>query len=51
MAAHSYILPDKVKSPRLNVKVLRRERLYEQLDKSLERDVTIIVASTPLQFR
>jgi LuxR family maltose regulon positive regulatory protein len=44
MAAHSYILPDKLKSPRLNVKVLTRARLFEQLDKSLERDVTIVVA-------
>src|SRR5512136_407115 len=44
MTAHSYILPDKLKSPRLNVKVLRRTRLYEQLDKGLERDVTTVVA-------
>ena len=44
MTAHSYILPDKLKSPRLNVRVLRQTRLYEQLDKGLERDVTTVVA-------
>ncbi len=44
MTAHSYILPAKLDSPRLGVKTLTRTRLCEQLDKSLERDVTIVVA-------
>ena len=42
--AHHYTLLDKLKSPRLSVKVLARARLYAQLDQSLGRDVTIVVA-------
>jgi LuxR family transcriptional regulator, maltose regulon positive regulatory protein len=44
MTAHSYLLPAKLDSPRLGVKTLARARLCEQLDRSLERDVTIVVA-------
>ena len=42
--AHHYTLLDKLKSPRLSVKLLTRARLYAQLDQSLASDVTIVVA-------
>jgi LuxR family maltose regulon positive regulatory protein len=42
--AQQHTLLDKLKSPRLSVKVLVRARLYAQLDQSLASDVTIVVA-------